>query len=299
MKKNVLIWLSGENANLLPKALVRITGNINDIDIVGITGTRNIPVTINGEKIPFIPKENLKQLKIDCVLLTGGDYNIKSVKYELNHYGQNDTLVLPDRVCCLQGFSVARYRELLDSKLSIFSQHCFGGLISHLFGMSFRSPFVNMFFEEENFLEFLENNPAQTLFHDLKFIGMDYEKNLHIDYPVFQCDNLVINMNHYSDIPSAISKWNERKQRINFDNLLIVMFSNQQHILERFSQLPYQKKICFTFRPSSLPAICTLRAKEFPNKELQDCVNKIAIAVRQPLDLFELLLYGRQIPVHL
>ena len=77
MKKNVLIWLSGENANLLPKALVRIAGNINDIDIVGITGTRNIPVTINEENIQLIQKEHLKQMKIDFVLLSSGDYKIK------------------------------------------------------------------------------------------------------------------------------------------------------------------------------------------------------------------------------
>lgn len=297
MNKKVLIWLSGEDIRLFPKAIQGLIRDVDPVTIVGMTGTRPISLVIDGQRLPFIKKEQLREIGIDYVLLTGGRWNIRSVEYELEFYGLKDVMVLPDRVVCLVGFSVARYHELKKSELSIFSLNCFGGIISHLFCLPFRSPFVNLFSTEDSFIEFLEGNPARTFFNKLKFVESCYEENLQIDYPRFRCGNLDLWMNYYPDIPSAVSAWNKRKTRVNFDNLFVVMYTNNQKILERFDKLPYQKKICFTFLHSELESVCTINQENFGNRELWDCVNHIALAKYQPLDLFALLLYGKQVRV--
>ncbi len=296
MEKNVLIWLCGEDIILLGGAIAALARDIGGIHIAGATGTRPMALQFNGRQVPFLEKTMLRTLEIDYVILTGRKYNIRTVRYELDFYGLESAFILPDRVCCLAGFSVKKYRNLLASKVSIFSLNCFGGLVSHLFGMPFRSPFVNMFSTEDSFIDFLEADPAQTLFSELQFIESRYEPVQHFDYPVFRCDNLLLYMNHYPDILSAIAKWNERKKRINFDNLFVTMYTDRQDIIERFARLPYKKKICFTYQPSELPSIYTLERTAFDGKELWHSVDDIATGIYQPLDLIDLLTSGRQVP---
>ena len=63
--------------------------------------------------------------------------------------------LLGDWIVCIPGFALEKYRKLQRSRLSIFSKDCFGGIISHTLALPFRSPFVNMFFKEQEFIRFL------------------------------------------------------------------------------------------------------------------------------------------------
>lgn len=297
MKNHVLIWLCGEDMTLLGGAIVALVNDVGPIRMVGATGTVPMPLQLNGQEVPFLSKEQLSGQDVDYIILAGQHYNTRSVRYELDSYGFESAVILPDRVCCLAGFSVEKYCALLHSKLSIFSLNCFGGFISHLFGMPFRSPFVNLFSTEDSFLAFLEGNPAETLFHELAFVASRHEPVLQFDYPIFRCGDLILHMNHYADFPSAVAKWHERKLRINFDNLFVTMYTDRADILERFCRLPYEKKVCFTYLPSDHPSICSLRRDASDGKELWHSVDDIATGKYQTLDLFELLLHGRQVPV--
>ena len=64
---------------------------------------------------------------------------------------------------------------------------------------------------------------------------------------------------HYNSWDDAITKWEERKKRINFDNLLI-LFGDinpddetgcQMELIKRFEKLPFKNKIVFTDNPYS------------------------------------------------
>ena len=46
---------------------------------------------------------------------------------------------------------------LQSSKISVIAINCWGGLISHTLGLEFRSPFVNMFLEEQDYLKLLSD----------------------------------------------------------------------------------------------------------------------------------------------
>ena len=56
---------------------------------------------------------------------------------------------------------------------------------------------------------------------------------------------------HYDSIENAIEKWNQRKKRINYNNLYIMMTDRwccPYEYLKRFDDLKYKNKICFTHR---------------------------------------------------
>lgn len=65
---------------------------------------------------------------------------------------------------------------------------------------------------------------------------------------------------HYPDAEGAIAKWMKRKQRINYDRLLVKMSLQDSvydttAILNRFNKLPYRNKICFSPVGNSRPDV--------------------------------------------
>ena len=55
-------------------------------------------------------------------------------------------------------------------------------------------------------------------------------------------------MLHYKSFADGKMKWEERKQRINRDNIFIVFHlpNPSTSILKRFDTLPYEHKVCYT-----------------------------------------------------
>lgn len=73
-----------------------------------------------------------------------------------------------------------------------------------------------------------------------------------ITYPIATIGGDVeIHFLHYPDAEEAIEKWMNRKQRINYDRLLVKMSLRDSGydvaaMLNRFHKLPYKNKICFS-----------------------------------------------------
>ena len=66
-------------------------------------------------------------------------------------------------------------------------------------------------------------------------------------YPIFCIENnFFLYMNHYAKLGAdfAKEKWNERKARINWDNVIAFVNTNNPKILDEFEKLPFDKKFC-------------------------------------------------------
>lgn len=60
-----------------------------------------------------------------------------------------------------------------------------------------------------------------------------------------------INFIHYETFDQGVSKWEERKKRIRWDNLFIVGSEKEgctYEVVKRFDRLPYRNKVIFTHR---------------------------------------------------
>lgn len=204
-------------------------------------------------------------------LTGGGDYEIlvigakqigmSKITQDARQFGLLEEKLLGDWIVCIPGFTLEKYRSLQRSHLSIFSRSCFGGLISNTLGLPFRSPFVNIALSNQDFLEFLRA-PREYLKKGLgfeKMIGMSPERPQ--GFPRCLLGTIGINMVHYGGLGIAKKSWNERKQRINWDNLLVVTYTDDEKILEQFDALPYSKKVCFVSFKSDLDSAFYLNQK--------------------------------------
>ena len=201
--------------------------------------------------------------------------------------------LLGDWIVCISGFTLEKYRELQSSCLSIFSRNCFGGLISHTLGLPFRSPFVNMFLDEKKFLRLIQNLKA-LMEKNLLLKETKWNEDLNFQYPVVTLGDVVIHMNHYKDFDEAAAKWNERKQRINWDNLFVTMYTEDEKILRAFDELPYEKKICFVPFKSDLDSAWQINTESQKGIEFWRSINAFAEGTQLYYDPFDMLLYGKK-----
>lgn len=154
------------------------------------------------------------------------------------------------------------HKEMLNNDdFSIISNNCWGGVASEYFGLRKNSPTVGCYFFAEDYLKFISNLryylsleiqmiPASQARHKNQMPPGDMEA------PVGTLDDVEIVFLHYKDPQVAKAKWESRKARVNYDNL-IVKFSESNYCTEehlrRFDSLSMEgmncKKIMFTRLP--------------------------------------------------
>lgn len=142
----------------------------------------------------------------------------------------------------LRFFIVKKYKRINQSKnISIISSNCIGRMIYHDLGLKFNSPTINLYFSAEDYIKFLEN---LEYYLSLKPIA---EFNNKYNFPIGKLGDLTIFFVHYSSPDEAINKWEERKKRIDFNNLLVLnTYQNgmTREMLKKYLLLPY-RKICY------------------------------------------------------
>ncbi|MBR2178851.1 MAG: DUF1919 domain-containing protein [Selenomonadaceae bacterium] len=193
----------------------------------------------------------------------------------------------------IPGFTLEKYMKLRESKLSIISINCFAGFFYHRFGLPFLSPTINMWQTGESFLKMV-SNLKYNIGSPLIFNKVKYSKASKFIFPSYFLGDSELNMNHYNNFDEAEAKWYERVKRINYDNLLIVMFTLFKEEAESFDSLPYSKKVCFVPFKSNLKSAFYIPCQTNERSELWGRVNKLADG-RFPLyDLWDLALYGKK-----
>ena len=136
--------------------------------------------------------------------------------------------------------------NLRNTDFSLISNNCNGGILLHDLGVRFNSQFVNLAIYADDYIKYLER------FDYYNSLPLDFLEDSGEDYPVGILDDVKIRFMHYKDKAEASSKWEERKKRINKDNLFVIF--TEQHIkeectediLQRFDGLPFKNKVVFT-----------------------------------------------------
>lgn len=135
-------------------------------------------------------------------------------------------------------------KRLTNETPTLICSNCVGGFLYHWLHLQFRSPFINLWLTPEDFVTALEN------FDEFINTPLTELKNSGMNYPVgVGAFNIKVYFMHYKSYEEAIAKWNERKQRINKDNLGIILsnyLGGDEQLLKRFDKLPFKNKIVFT-----------------------------------------------------
>lgn len=282
----VFIYRTDTYLPAMREQVVRILSGEQDLSIVGDV------TSVNG----------IADCYYDVVLVCAGHGDYAKVHHGLRMAGIPEERLLLDRAVCVPGFSLERYTKLHINTPSIIAMNCWGGLVSHLLGLPFRSPFVNMFLHEDDYIELLSHFQF-AMKSDLEFDSIGYNGVIKIHYPIFRIDGAKLFMNHYADFGQAQAKWYERCQKIDFDNLFVTMYTEDPKVLARFQELPFLRKICFVPFETDVPSGCYLK------RELDrtpppwgesvhpwwSIVNDFAKGLVHYYDIYAMLLEGKQV----
>lgn len=162
------------------------------------------------------------------------------------------------------------FRNIINCKLlknhdfTIISQNCIGTFIYHDLNKKYSSPTINLYFSAPDFIKFSQRI-KYYMNQELNFIEINKE------YPVAKLDDITIHFMHYRDEGHAIEKWEERKKRINYDNLFFIMTDRDgctNEIVQAFEDLPYKNKVIFTSKKYSNIKSAIYLKKYKANKEV-------------------------------
>ncbi len=295
----VLLCIVSDDDRFLQDAVNILSQQHNGIELVGVTANEEILLDKDGELVPFIPLAEVDGGSCDVLLVVGArPIGMSRVTQAARQLNLPEEKLLGDWIVCIPGFTLEKYRKLQRSHLSIFSMNCFGCLILHMLGLPFNSPFVNLFLEEQDFIKFLRAPHVyineQPYFEKL----IDSSREAPKGYPLVSLGNIFLRMQHYSKADEALLKWNERKQRINWYNLFVTMFTEDEKILEQFSALPYGKKVCFVPFKSDLDSAWYINTKiDKAAQAFNENINRFGWGYFFYYDLFDMLLYGKKTPL--
>lgn len=153
--------------------------------------------------------------------------------------------------------------RLKNRRPSIIASNCIGTFIYYDMKMQFSSPTINLSFDMNDYVRFLENI---EWYLEQPVIPC---KDDRFDFPCGMIGDVKIRFNHYKTIEEATTKWNERKERINWDNLFVIGIDGDgctYDSIKRFDALPFPNKVIFTHKlyPEFSSAYCL---KGFENRK--------------------------------
>ena len=237
-----------------------------------------------------VSKDNINTDNYDFVIIMAEDEKFRNIKTEALKIGFKEEQLIMSRVIKHPLFDIEKYLDILKSKPTIFANMCFGGYLYHNMCLEFTSPLINMYFHDNDYIKFLKS-PEYYLEQELKFHEWKYNNDLKIDFPVASCADILINFNHNNDFEVVKSDWERRKKRINRNNIIYMMHTNNPEIEEQFNNLPYKKKICFVPYETNKKYSLYVDVKD-EKRTFARIINRIADGTFVYYNPFDLLLTG-------
>lgn len=165
---------------------------------------------------------------------------------------------------------------MLNKNFSIISNNCWGELIYPYYGLPYMSPTAGLYFFDEEYIRFV-SNLNYYINTDLQFIDAQKSKYRDLLYkkgqencPIGLLDDVEIVFLHYKTKEEAKNKWDRRKKRICWDNIILKYsqsISTKIEMMHKFEQLPY-KKVIFVIKDYQLKSQII-----YPGCECNGCIS--------------------------
>ncbi len=136
------------------------------------------------------------------------------------------------------------------------------------------SPTINMFMSEKDFLKFAKN---LKYYIGKQLVYIEMQQGVLFKYPVCTLgegeDRITLHFNHYPSFDEANAKWEERKQRINYDNMFFIFSTRPRDgyldydDIKELSEIKAKGVVCFTSRDYK-EFDYTLQLKKYSGQEL-------------------------------
>lgn len=148
-------------------------------------------------------------------------------------------------------------KSIKNKNFSVISNNCWAGRVYQYLDMPYLSPTAGLYFFAPDYIKFV-SDLRRYLATELRFIEPEeskyYEeikKRNQTDKPIGILDDVEIVFLHYKTKEEAAEKWNRRKERVNFDNI-ILKFSRMNLCtdkeIDEFCGLPFENKFVFNIK---------------------------------------------------
>lgn len=181
----------------------------------------------------------------------------------------------------IKKFIAIFYRiKLKNRNFSILSNNCWGGVVYDKYALPYYTPTIGLWIPPADYCRFL-NNIKHYIENDIKQIHYNESHvadlllkrkqegryNFDLDSLILgRIDDVDIVFIHYQTFAEAKEKWNRRKKRINFNNLLVKM-NDQNDCTEddykQFCNLPFENKLFFTANKNWTTDPCVLYFSQY------------------------------------
>lgn len=129
---------------------------------------------------------------------------------------------------------------------SVICNNCNAAIMLHELQQPFKSPFVNLWIPPSDYLFLLKNFQSMVV-ADFEDVSNSYPD---VNYPVgLLGGKVVIHFMHYKTFDEAVQIWRRRAQRIDYENLRVMMIERDGTTLEhlrQFDALPFKYKVVLT-----------------------------------------------------
>lgn len=140
-------------------------------------------------------------------------------------------------------FQKKQRRRLINKKFSLLTGNCMGGYIYHQLGLKFSSPTINMMITNKDFVKIIFD---QKYYMELNPIP--YEDPEYPGVPSALLGDVVLHFTHYKNAEEGIDAWNTRKERIDYDNLYVIIsdIDLTEEDIARLQNAPVKKIVVMT-----------------------------------------------------
>ena len=286
MKYKLLLWGVGAKYNALLNRIDELV-NDNQIEIVGITGNSGIPQSSYLDGYRVVDICDISYLKFDYIVILN-DTHFTEILCQICQMLGDTSKVLSYRVFELPGLIFEEYVELKESNLTIISNNCWAGTAYNCLGLECLSPIKNLFITDVDYLKLLHDLKGYFS-KELRYKSNAIDPHSGKQYPVMTLGDIEVNCNHALNYEEAIKQWNRRCKKVNYNNLFIEMYTEDKAIEIEFSELEYEKKICFVPYDSDLNS--SLKVELYKGQKMfWQAVNSNASRAGLKYDLISLLL---------
>lgn len=284
-----ILWGDGRDYDRYINA-VRYQELSGCIHVLGITSKATIYRKIDGYS--FIHKSKLTDCDFDLLIIMSISH-LEEIQLEAAEMGISEEKILSCEVFSLPNLDLKKYMEIKKRNLTIFSNICWGGIVYSRLKLKFRSPLINLYILDWDYIKLLEN-PKKYMEQPLVFERWQWNDLQNREIPVCLCGDVRIYFSHYHSFEDANQVWNKRKRRIHWEDIFVMMYTEHRDVAEVFSKLPYENKVCFVpfeTKEESLFYIDYQHQNEMESVDLWTIVNGTASGIYKYYNLLDLL-YG-------
>ncbi len=152
---------------------------------------------------------------------------------------------------------------LKNRNFTIISNNCWGGAVYDEFALPYKTPTIGLWFPSDDYIKFISN---LRFYLNAELVQISYEQCHARDLLIkrkergrydFELSKMIIGrledvdivFLHYKSFDEALQKWNRRKNRVNYDNL-IVKYNDQNGFHKEnfylFKKTNFDNKLFFT-----------------------------------------------------